>query len=189
MHHFLDISQNLELWDETVKIYEDSFPKWEREDTQNILKNIQNGTYKMFSYLQDKEVVGFYILDINSSLNYTLFSFLAIKESKRGLGLGSKLCLNAIEYFHSKIQSECLLIEAEERQARLYEKLGFSKLALEYRVPEFNSLKSVKMNLMLINESRELDSNSLKKIIEDIFYRGYSLEKNDPRVSEQLARI
>ena len=189
MHNFLDVSKNLELWDETIKIYENSFPEWERESTQNILKNIQTGTYKMFSYVEEKEVIGFYILDINSSLNYTLFSFLAIKESKRGLGLGSKLCLNAINYFHSKIQVKYLLIEAEERQAQLYEKLGFSKLELDYRVPEFNSSNSVKMNLMLINEAKALDSNSLKKIIEDIFYRGYSLEKNDIRVSEQLARI
>jgi len=189
MHNFLDISKNLELWDETIKIYEDSFPEWERESTQNILKNIQTGTYKMFSYLEGKEVIGFYILDINSSLNYTLFSFLAIKESKRGLGIGSKLCLNAIKYFHLEIKSEWLLIEAEERQAKLYEKLGFSKLALEYRVPAFNSSKSIPMNLMLIKESKELDSGSLKKIIEDIFYRGYSLEKNDIRVDEQLSRI
>jgi len=189
MHHFLDISKNLELWDETIEIYNVSFPEWEREDTKNILKNIQNGVYKMFSYVEDKEVIGFYILDINTSLNYTLFSFLAIKESKRGLGIGSKLCLNAIDYFHTNIKSEWLLIEAEERQAKLYEKLGFTRLQLDYKVPKFNSLESVSMNLMLINKSIELDSTSLKMIVKDIFYRGYSLKKGDIRVEEQLKRI
>jgi len=189
MHQFLDISQNMELWNETIEIYKDSFPEWEREDTQHILKNIQTGVYKMFVYVEDHEVIGFYILDINRSLNYTLFSFLAIKESKRNLGIGTKLCLNAIEYFHTEIKVEWLLIEAEERQAKLYEKLGFSRLSLDYRIPKFNSLESVPMNLMLLNESKELDSNSLKAIIKDIFYRGYSLKKGDIRIDQQLKRV
>lgn len=189
MHQFLDVSQNLELWDETIKIYTDSFPEWEREDPDHILKNIQSGVYKMMAYLEGGEVVGFYILDVNALLNYTLFSFLAIKESKRGLGIGSKLCLDAIDYFHTKIESDWLLIEAEERQAKLYERLGFSRLSLDYRVPAFNSDESVSMNLMLLNESPALNSNSLKEIVKDMFCRGYSLDKGDERIVEQLKRI
>ena len=189
MHQFLDISQNLNLFEESIKIYNDSFDEWEREDTSNILKNIKSSTYKMFSYLEDGEVLGFYILDINPDLNYVLFSFLAIKESKRGLGLGTKLCLNAIEYFHSDFKYEWLLIEAKERQARLYEKLGFSRLLLDYRIPEFNSSSSVSMNLMLIKKGKVLATDSLKEIIKDIFHRGYALLKGDKRVIEQLQRI
>ncbi|MEA1982146.1 MAG: GNAT family N-acetyltransferase [Campylobacterota bacterium] len=189
MHQFLDLSLHLDYWDETIRIYTDSFPKWEREDTSNILKNIKNGTYKMFSYLEDGVVVGFYILDINSSLNYALFSFLAIKESRRGEGLGSKLCLSAIEYFHKNIKSDWLFIEAQQRQAELYKKLGFSKLSLDYRVPEFHSSNSVVMNLMLLKKNKELDAHSLKKIIKDIFHRGYSLVDTDMRIQEQIDRI
>lgn len=189
MYHFLDLSLHPELWEESIKVYNDSFPEWEREDTANILKNIQSSTYKMFSYVEDSEVLGFYILDINATLNYALFSFLAVKESKRGEGIGSKLCLNAIEYFHKELKQEWLLIEAEERQAKLYEKLGFSKLVVDYRVPAFNSDESVKMNLMLIQKSTPLYKESLKNIVRDIFSRGYSLEDSDIRIKEQLERL
>ncbi|MEA2072400.1 MAG: GNAT family N-acetyltransferase [Campylobacterota bacterium] len=189
MHHFLDLSHHPELWEESIKIYNDSFPEWEREDTANILKNIQNSTYKMFSYIENEEVLGFYILDINTTLNYALFSFLAVKDSKRGEGIGSKLCLNAIEYFHKELKEEWFLTEAQERQAQLYEKLGFSRLTVDYRVPAFNSQESIKMNLMLIKKSKTLGIESLKNIVRDIFSRGYSLEESDVRIKEQLERL
>lgn len=189
MHQLLDISKNLEYWDDSMKIYNDSFPEWEREQSSNILLNIKNGSYKMFSYLQKGEVVGFYILDINRQLSYALFSFLAIKESHRAKGLGSKLCLNAIEYFQNSTDLKWLLIEAQERQAKLYEKLGFSRLLLDYRVPEFHSPKSVPMSLLLIQKESPLMRESLEKIIRDIFQRGYSLHKDDKRIEEQLERL
>jgi len=185
---FLDVSQDLTLWDESIKIYRDSFPEWEREDEATILKNIKNGSYKMFAYKKNEEIIGFYILDINLTLDYALFSFLAIKESKRGLGLGSQLCLDAIEYFHKSIDCDWFFIEAEVRQAALYAKLGFKALEIDYRVPAFNSNKSVKMSLMLIEE-KTIEKDSLRPIIEDIFLRGYSLHRDDIRLKEQLQRI
>ncbi|MDQ7043051.1 MAG: GNAT family N-acetyltransferase [Sulfurimonas sp.] len=184
----LDISQNLELWDETIQIYRDSFDEWEREDEATLLKHIKHGSYKMFAYQIEKEIVGFYILDINTPLQYALFSFLAIKKEKRGLGLGSKLCLEAIEYFFKNLNCSWFFIEAEERQAKLYSKLGFKALDIDYRVPAFNSQKSIKMSLMLLKE-QTIDRDSLLSIIKDIFIRGYGLNKNDIRLEEQLQRI
>jgi len=188
-YQFLDIAQNLDLWDETIQIYNDSFPEWEREDTSNILLNVKSGVYKMFSYVEDGVVIGFYILDINAELDYALFSFLAIKEENRGKGIGSKLCLNAIEYFHKNIKQDWFLIEAEDRQAKLYARLGFETIKLDYAIPEFNSTSSVPMNLMLIQEQKALDSNSLALIIKDIFHRGYSLNENDQRIQTQIEKI
>ncbi|MDF1877868.1 GNAT family N-acetyltransferase, partial [Sulfurimonas sp. SAG-AH-194-L11] len=187
-HQFLDISKHLELWDESIEIYRDSFPEWEREDEAVILKNIKANSYKMFAYKEDEEIVGFYILDINTTLDYTLFSFLAIKESHRGQGLGSKLVLHAVEYFHSSIKCDWLFIEAEERQAKLYARLGFKPLNIDYRVPAFNSQKSIKMSLMLIEE-KSIDSLSLHPIIKDIFIRGYGLKENDIRLINQLKSV
>ena len=186
---YRDIVEYPELWDAGMQIYRDSFDVWEREDEEHILEHIRSGIYKMFVYLQKGEVVGFYILDTNPELSYTLFSFLAIKESCRGRGLGTKLCLNAIEYFHNNLPSKWLLIEAQERQARLYAKLGFHRMNLEYLVPAFDSNESIEMSLMLIEKEQKLDKKKLSLIIEDIFSRGYSLDKSDSRIEEQLKRV
>lgn len=186
---FIDIYKYPEFWDESIKIYTDSFKKHEREESNKILKNINNGKYKMFSYIQENEVIGFYILDINHTLRYTMCCFLAIKESKRDLGFGSKVCSHAISYFNSSIKSNWLLIEAQERQAKLYIKLGFKRINLDYKVPIFNSNNSIQTNLMIIQKAIKIDKTSLSDIIKDIFCRGYSLNKNDQRVKSQLIKI
>ena len=189
MHpHFFNLAKHLELWDETIAIYRDSFPEWERENEAKILNNIKNSSYVMYAYQIDKEIVGFYILDISARYDYTLFSFLAIKESKRGLGLGSKLLVHSITYFQEHCNCSHLLIEAQERQAKLYARLGFNAIDLDYRVPSFNSSKSITMSLMLFGD-KSLPKDTLSTIITDIFQRGYGLTSYDIRLKEQLQRV
>lgn len=185
---FLNISQNKALWNECIKIYRDSFSLLEREDEKSIFKNIKNNSYRMFAYKKSGEIVGFYILDVNLSLNYALLSFLAIKASQRGLGLGSQLCLHAIKHFQKHIACDYLFIEAQVRQEKLYTRLGFKTLEFDYRVPAFNSKESIKMSLMLIKE-KSIDKNFLRPIIKDIFIRGYSLQEDDIRLSKQLKSL
>ena len=186
---FIDISENLNLWDETIKIYDESFPEWEKEDTDNILLHIKSNRYEMIAYVSNNEVQGFYILDINYKLDYTIFTFLAVKESLRGKGIGTKICLNAIDYFNNYIECQWLLIEAEDRQAKFYGKLGFKKILIDYFVPEFDSQESVKMHLMCINKDKEIDSISLANIMRNIFLFGYCLDEKDKRIQRQLDRI
>lgn len=185
---FIDIVDDFTLWRESIQIYRDSFPVWERESEANLLKNIKNRTYKMIVYTKDKEVVGFYILDINPALNYTLFSFLAIKESHRGFGFGSVLCLYAIEYFYTKTQCKWFFLEAEDTVSGFYNKLLFKTLDVDYRIPAFDSQKSIQINLMLIREM-SIDRDYLRLIIKDIFIRGYDLKENDIRIEEQLKKV
>jgi len=188
MHTILNLAEHLEYWDATMKIYVDSFPEWEREANKTILKRLKTKEYEAFIYTIDSEVLAFAILDVNEALQYALFSFLAVLQSKRGLGIGSKLCLYVMDYFKTHLRAQWLFIEAEERQALLYERLGFEKLALDYRVPKFNSLESVPMTLMIITK-KALSTDILLEIIKDIFHRGYSLDADDIRIQQQLRRI
>ena len=185
----VNLLDKLSLWDETMEIYRDSFPEWEREDELSLLKNLKSGQYKIFAYLCDAELIGFYILDLSKKLHYTLFSFLAVKESYRGEGIGSKLCLEAIALFGQSDDAKYLLIEAEPRQVKLYKKLGFKSLEIDYRVPKFDSDMSIPMDLLFISKEKNLPKKDLKKIVEDIFIRGYALSKSDIRVIKQLERI
>jgi len=185
----VNLLNNLRLWDATMNIYRDSFPQWEREDEFSLLKNLKSGQYKIFAYLCDAELIGFYILDLSKQLHYILFSFLAIKESYRGQGIGSTLCLEAIEFFKQSNDAKHILIEAEPRQAELYKKLGFKSLKINYSVPKFDSDASVVMDLLFISKEKNIPKDTLKKIIEDIFIRGYALTKSDIRLIQQLNRI
>lgn len=186
---FYDLLDHPQFWDESIKIYNDSFPEWEKESTSHIYQNIESQRYKMISYVVDAQVQGFYILDINLSLEYVFFTFLAVKEELRSQGIGTKLCKNAIDYFQNMQEAHWLFIEAQERQSRFYGSLGFKKLVLEYLVPSFNSDQSIPMHLMCIQKVRKLQADQLTKTIENIFIFGYSLDENDPRVQEQLDKI
>jgi len=188
MHRVLNLAEHLEHWDATMKIYVDSFPAWEREANETILKRLKTKEYEAFIYTIDAEVIAFAILDMNTTLHYTLFAFLAVTQTQCGHGLGSKLALYVIEYCKTQLTVQWLFIEAEERQAALYERLGFKRLTLDYRVPKFNSLESVPMNLMVITQ-KDLSADILSEIIKDIFHRGYSLDENDIRIKQQLQRI
>ena len=136
--NFLDISENMHLWNDTIKIYNSSFPEWEREDSYNILKNIKNSRYKMIVSIYKNKVLGFYILDTNQKLNYTLFTFLAVEKTLRGKGIGTQLCLHAIDYFKKKITCQWLLIVTENNLVKFYGKLGFKRIIIDYNVPKFN---------------------------------------------------
>ena len=186
---FKEITADSKEFQDSMKIYRDSFPEWEREDEKDILKNIQSKIYKMIISLYKNKVVGFYILDINENLNYMILSFLAIEKSYRGRGIGSELCQKVINDFYSISKQDWLLIEAEERQSKLYSKLGFKDIKLDYKVPSFESQESIDMHLMLLQKEVPLTQNMLMKIIKDIFYRGYALKKDDVRITQQLKRV
>ena len=189
MGRFINLIQNIPLWNDVMKIYDDSFPEWERESVANILVNMLKNKYEIVVYLCENEIQGFYILDINTKLNYTLLTFLAVKKELRGKGVGSKLCLNAIDFFKNNLLCEWFLIEAEDMQTKFYKKFGLKEIDIDYSVPKFNSKESVAMDLMYITKDKKIDADSLSNIIEDIFIVGYSLEGDDERLQKQIKNV
>jgi len=184
-----NVLQNNTYLHNSLIIYNDSFPEWEKEDNESIINNIQNGIYEMYCYIDNNEVQGFYLLEKILKQNYILFSYLAVKESLRGNKIGTKLCIHAINNFKKSTNFNFLIIEAENRQAKLYQKIGFKKILIDYYVPQFNSMNSEKMNLLYIQKQEKLNSLKLKIIIKNIFNYGYSLKKDDPRIKQQLDLI
>ena len=192
----LSISQitpdNTRRWQAAMEIYYAAFPEWEREPEEVLIERISSGRYVMYCGVEQNIVVGFYILDINQAPDYALFSFLAISETQRGKGLGTTLCKDAIRRFHEEYSLSLLLIEAEDRQAIFYGKLGFKKIDINYLVPKYNAPGSVPMHLMAIsadNNASHLEANHLRTLIQHIFTTGYYLNEQDERLTAQLANI
>ena len=186
---FISLLKDISLWDDFIKIYNDSFEEWEREDVNKLLVNMIKGRYEITIYLDNNEVQGFYILDIRTKLNYALITFLAVKKELRGKKIGSKLCLNAIEFFKTNLLCGWLLVEAGDIQARFYKNLGFERINIDYMIPKFNSKDSISTQLLYISKGETINAKSLSKIIEDIFINGYSLNEDDERIQQQLEYI
>lgn len=176
-------------WKDLVKLYEHAFPSWEREPSENILET-PNSYRRDISVLKSKSrVLGFSIVDYIETHDYALFSYLAIESHEQGRGYGSILCLDAIHRFLLENQISTLFIEAEDRQARLYNLLGFSYIPIDYRVPKYGSKGSVKMNLMSIpalNFEADLTKKYIKQFLQHNFTFGYDLKNDDPRLIWQM---
>jgi len=181
-YKLIKINSSSKHWHETISIYNESFPEWEKEPVDIIKKRVDHKKYKMTSYIENNEVKGFYILDINKKNNFLLFTFLAVDKKYRGKGIGSLLCKNAIESFKKFENINWLFIEAEDRQAKLYIKLGFLKIKIDYFIPKYDSYKSIPMHLLVIQKNNLLTKNDLEFIIKRIFTYGYRLKEEDKRI-------
>ncbi len=183
----IDAKENISVIKKALKIYDDSFPAWEKEDEQSIIKNIKNGKYKMRVFTQNDEVNGLCILDLYGD-DYALLSFVAVDATCRGQGIGSELCKDAISFFEESSLA-WLMIEGEHRQALLYQKLGFKALDFDYAIPAYDSKKSIKINLLYMQKQKDLNQEKLKEIIKNMFTCGYALSEDDERLLAQLKRV
>lgn len=181
-------------WQALLTIYHASFPAWEREADEVLSERLRAGRYRIFGIEHQGIIKGFYLLEFNYDADYVLLVFLAVAESMRGLGLGSRLCEDMIARFHREKGFGCnwLITEAEERQARFYGRHGFKRLDLDYEVPRFNEAGTVKMSLMAVSAregGRLILAQALQTIIRHNFLQGYEVGDSDPRYLNQIARI
>ena len=185
----VEVSVDSKYFQESMDIYDASFPKWEKEPLDMIRQRVQSGRYVVFAYILQGKSVGFYILDLHPSLGYVLFTYLAVDEAMRGEGIGTKLCKDAINRFE-KSEFSWMFIEAEDRQAVFYAKLGFEKVQIDYAVPKYDDEGVVSMHLLCMAKgSKELRKEFLAEVIESIYIEGYFLDPADKRIAMQLEKL
>jgi len=171
-------------------IYDSLFPPSQREDKNKIIKNIKNKKYKMFIYIDKSSIVkGFFIIDINNKLNYTILTFLGVQKDFQRLGVGKALLLFAIKQFYKNNKTQFFLIEADNRPALLYKKYKFKTLNINYQIPCFDTNDTKKTNLLIREKDVQIQKEQLKDIIKDIFIYGYMLDERDDRLKNQLNSI
>ncbi len=185
---YIDLKENLHLFNEFVNIYEDSFEPNEQESKESILNRVKSGFYKLIALKKDGQIVGFYILDLVKP--FVVVMYIAVEKNQRGKGLGSEMIEQIKEYFSSLDGYFWLLIEAKHKQSLLYERFGFKKLDFFYAIPSFDKSDDiVKMNLLLMQKEKNITQEKLRFIIHQIFTQGYRLQENDERLIYQLNQI
>lgn len=182
------------LWDGFVQLYQRTFPAWEREPLARIGARVASGRYRLVVLQsQDDAVVGFHLVDVVPALDYAVLTFVAVSEEHRAGGLGRRLIEDAVERFRGAAAPSRLFVEAEERPARLYQRCGFRRLALDYGVPHYDRDDGVQpMSLLVAGRAGtvpSVDGGLVRAVVEHLFRDGYQLGADDPRLAAQLARI
>jgi predicted N-acetyltransferase YhbS len=180
-------------WALFTGLYQEAFEESEQEPIEIIEQRILSGRY-LLELVQNEhhEVVGFYLLDRPSDLDYVILTFLAVRPAFRNRGLGGLICQHVFENYSSK-SGQCLFIEAEDRQSIFYGRLGARRLDIEYATPSFiDSASMTPTQLMLVMKPQIpdlIDGDILTRIIEHIFMDGYHVKQDDPRLISLLEKI
>jgi GNAT superfamily N-acetyltransferase len=179
-------------WSETLRIYRDAFPAWEREDEARMRARVETGRYVLVVARHEGRTIGFHALDLLPGLDTAFFMYLAVDRDWRGRGIGRTLCRDVVERFRALGCYRWLLVEAGERQAVFYGRMGFLRLAVEYHAPRFDGPGSVPMDLLALPARLECDAvpgEALRRTIRVLFADGYELGETDPRIAAQLERV
>ena len=177
------------LWEETVSLYYDIFPKWEREPVANLEKAINIGKSRCMILCKNNKVIGMSLTELYPPLSFAMLGYLFISTENRSQGLGKLLCKELFYFFETSSDFKWLLVEAEAGPEIFYKKLGFNKLFFEYLSPHYNDIKSTEMSLMYYSKTKCCSKHQLCDIVEHIFLQSYYLSPNDPRLDQQRQKI
>lgn len=183
-------------WSAFTALYREAFPAWEREPLPRVTQRIAAGRYRLtvLRLAGEESAAGFHLLDYVAALDYAMLTFLALHPAFRGRGLGQRLLRDAISRFLAWPSGPALLfVEAEAKLVQFYQRVGFCRLAMDYRVPCYGDVATTQsMALLAVPRTErvsEVDGEQIRRIIEHVFVDGYHVRLNDPRLAQQLQWI
>lgn len=149
------------------------FPKSERKSYKEIEDSVNKGITNIIAIIENKEIIGFMMLNIVINNPYAQLDYFAIFQIHQGKGYGTKAIKLLQEMYKDYngifIEIEKLGLGGEvkenqirEKRAKFYERLGFSKLNFDLEL-----FKVVYSAYILPCSMREFcDENVIEKIFE-----------------------
>ncbi|MDN5872523.1 MAG: GNAT family N-acetyltransferase [Nitrococcus sp.] len=181
------------LWSAFTTLYLETFRTWEREPLPRIARRLAAGRYRLAMLQLGDEPAGFYLLDRVAALDYAALTFLALRPSFRGRGLGRRLLQHALSRFQAGPGPAWLFVEAEAEPAGFYRHCGLRQLVLDYRVPHYASVTTMQpMALLTVHRDGpvgSIDGKWLRRVVKHLFVDGYQLSPDDPRLAQQLQQV
>lgn len=191
-----------------IRIYEESFPRKERDNTQAVLASIESGSRFCMVAHRNHQLIGLAILLALVDLDIQFLEYFAVDSRLRNLGIGSQFLghlgteLRSAPSPASGVTFEVDqpdLVEGEERRLRqrrieFYERNGavLVECAPSYRAPNLEhegTLPSSLMWLPLDPHIRRLGGDLLKKCVLAILTQSYQLRSDDPLVHEVISEL
>ncbi|NKF49849.1 GNAT family N-acetyltransferase [Shewanella sp. WXL01] len=179
------------LWDQSMAIYCEVFPQWEREPIDEMAAAVNAGSSRCIVAVIDGKAVGMTLTELYPQMNFALLGYLFISPNHQGQGLGKQLCQELFDYFAKRDEYHWLLVEAEAGPEKFYQRLGFIRFNIEFLSPHYDDDQSTPMALMYHAESSLVKPTpeKLTKMVGHIFRQSYYLSDDDPRLIKQLAHI
>ena len=187
-----------------AEIYHHSFPASERMDFDIVEKRVESKELLLFIAYSDMQIVGFGVVNTLSSGSACLFEYLAIRQDKQSLGIGSKLLSHIIMALSSDDHVLGMLLEVEpiegappkevsmrKKRIAFYERFGATRLDIvpNYYMPDLSGSGYIPMSLMwlpLKAKESELSTKEIKEFIKRIYICSYSADPNNKQLMKIL---
>lgn len=165
-----------EIFAQVWEIYEKAFPEEEKRDLTQQQALFANKAYRICPYFNpaQTEVLGF--ITLWNLPQFTFWEHLAVKESCRGQGIGTKIIDATREISGKRVILEVELPETEiaRRRIRLYEKLGFHLNPYPYVQPPYQE-HCMGVDLLIMSYPDPLSQGEFKDIKASLYKEVYKL--------------
>lgn len=192
-----------EEFDGFYAIYSTAFPPSEQKSYEALLRMQTATTYTIYLAFYDEKIVGFCIMYHPHQEDFYLLEYMAIDETKRGIGLGSTLLEQSIEQLFHVHGIRPLLIEIDspekhsfeqdirEKRERFYRHLGALKIdPFDYILPLQTTQEPPPMELLVYHPSLKiLSKETLHLWLEKLYVNVYGCAKEDARIAHMLAEV
>lgn len=187
--------------DQFRSIYMESFPASERDDFDELVKQIAQNKRWLFTVKKGENVLGIAVLLPAITPHVHLLEYLAVLRDLRSQGLGSRLLYEISN--HLRLSASGILLEVEAPDFGAGEEIGIRRRRIEfylrngahvvecaprYRAPNLVGPGTVDMKLMWLPlDSVPVPSGAqLADNVLAIYTKGYQLPANDPLVQRGL---
>ncbi len=191
-----------------IRIYEESFPRSERDDTQAVLASIEAGSRFCMVAHRNHELIGLAVLLRLVELDIKFLEYFAVDSRLRSLGVGAEFLGHLGTALRSAQSPASGIVfevdqpdsaDGEERRLRqrrieFYKRNGavLVECAPTYRAPNLEQEGTVPSSLMWLPLSlriRSLSGNLLKKCVLAMLTQSYELRLNDPLVHQVISEL
>ena len=172
---------------EIYQKYIEIFPEEERKSLETIEKNYNKNITRFIKIDEEKELIGFCIMNSIENNRYMQLDYFAILPEYQNKGYGTK----AIKELEKVVQNyDAIFVEIEklcygankeeneirEKRAKFYERLGFHKL--DTNLKWFNSL-FLSIYYLKLNNNLTYDEKEILNNIFEIYYKVHGKKKVD----------
>ncbi len=198
---------NETLLDQLRSIYLDSFPPSERDDFQNVVARIVDGSRWLSTVEQAGELLSFAIVVPLADTHVHYLEYIATAEKARGKGVGSVLLKFVCAHLRSLGHITGLLLEVESeragpeeerllrrRRVEFYKRHGAVPVdaAPAYRAPNMAGEGAIPFRLMWIPveiPATPLSGELLRQCIVSIYRQSYGRPGDDRLLQNVLAEL
>ena len=172
---------------EIYQKYIEIFPEEERKSLETIEKNYNKNITRFIKIDEEKELIGFCIMNSIENNRYMQLDYFAILPEYQNKGYGTK----AIKELEKVVQNyDAIFVEIEklcygankeeneirEKRTKFYERLGFHKL--DTNLKWFNSL-FLSVYYLKLNDNLIYDEEEILNNIFGIYYKVHGKKKVD----------